>query len=292
MKERGLASWYGRKFHGQKTSSGEVYDMFAMTAAHKTLPIPSYARVTSLKSGQSVVVRVNDRGPFHDGRVIDLSYAAAARLGIAGPGSGPVEVERVFARDAARVAAAPPRRARRPRLPRPRPAPSRPRSRPPTCRSRAPRRSPRRSSRRSRGPLPATRRVFECRQCGELPRPHRARAAVAARADPGRRRRRACTACASGPTGPARRRRPSPTRSAPRSTSPPSSLPPPAETPPDETPARPPPRPRLRRSPPSPSPSRPRPSRRARTTCSTRSRGRRSPRRRRRTASSPPRSPS
>jgi rare lipoprotein A len=106
MKERGLASWYGRKFHGQKTSSGEVYDMFAMTAAHKTLPIPSYARVTSLKSGQSVVVRVNDRGPFHDGRVIDLSYAAAARLGIAGPGSGPVEVERVFARDAARLAAA------------------------------------------------------------------------------------------------------------------------------------------------------------------------------------------
>jgi len=99
-KERGLASWYGRMFHGRKTASGEVYDMFAMTAAHKTLPIPSYARVTSLKSGSSIVVRVNDRGPFHDGRVIDLSYAAAAKLGIAGPGSGPVEVERVFARDA------------------------------------------------------------------------------------------------------------------------------------------------------------------------------------------------
>jgi rare lipoprotein A len=109
MKERGLASWYGRKFHGQKTSSGEVYDMFAMTAAHKTLPIPSFARVTSLKSGQSVVVRVNDRGPFHDGRVIDLSYAAAMKLGIAGPGSGPVEVERVFARDATTLAAAVPR---------------------------------------------------------------------------------------------------------------------------------------------------------------------------------------
>jgi rare lipoprotein A len=109
MQERGLASWYGRKFHGQKTSSGEIYDMFAMTAAHKTLPIPSYARVTSLKSGNSVVVRVNDRGPFHDGRVIDLSYAAAAKLGIAGPGSGPVEVERVFARDAGtRAALAPP----------------------------------------------------------------------------------------------------------------------------------------------------------------------------------------
>ena len=107
MRERGLASWYGRKFHGQRTSSGEVYDMFAMTAAHKTLPIPSYARVTNLKSGRSVVVRVNDRGPFHDGRVIDLSYAAAAKLGIAGPGSGLVEVERVFARDATtRLAAA------------------------------------------------------------------------------------------------------------------------------------------------------------------------------------------
>ena len=99
-KERGLASWYGRMFHGRKTASGEIYDMFAMTAAHKTLPIPSFARVTSLKSGQSIVVRVNDRGPFHEGRVIDLSYAAAVKLGIAGPGSGPVEVERVFARDA------------------------------------------------------------------------------------------------------------------------------------------------------------------------------------------------
>lgn len=109
MKERGLASWYGRKFHGQKTSSGEIYDMFAMTAAHKTLPIPSFARVTSLKSGRSVVVRVNDRGPFHDDRVIDLSYVAAAKLGIAGPGSGPVEVERVFARDAGtRIASATP----------------------------------------------------------------------------------------------------------------------------------------------------------------------------------------
>ncbi|MBK8322228.1 MAG: septal ring lytic transglycosylase RlpA family protein [Betaproteobacteria bacterium] len=109
MRERGLASWYGRKFHGQKTSSGEVYDMFAMTAAHKTLPIPSFARVTNLKSGASVVVRVNDRGPFHEGRVIDLSYAAAAKLGIAGPGSGPVEVERVFARDAGTIVAAGPR---------------------------------------------------------------------------------------------------------------------------------------------------------------------------------------
>ena len=94
-KERGIASWYGRKFHGKKTSSGEVYDMFQMTAAHKTFPIPSYARVTNVKTGQSVVVRVNDRGPFHSDRVIDLSYAAAARIGIAGPGSGLVDVERI-----------------------------------------------------------------------------------------------------------------------------------------------------------------------------------------------------
>jgi len=109
--ERGLASWYGRKFHGQKTASGETYDMFAMTAAHKTLPIPSFARVTSVKNGRSVIVRVNDRGPFHEDRVIDLSYAAAAKLGIAGPGSGLVEVERVFAgRTASAPAAAEPPR--------------------------------------------------------------------------------------------------------------------------------------------------------------------------------------
>jgi rare lipoprotein A len=95
-KERGLASWYGRKFHGQKTSSGEVYDMFAMTAAHKTLPIPSYAKVTNVKTGKSVVVRINDRGPFHSNRIIDLSYAAAARIGILSAGSGMVEVERIL----------------------------------------------------------------------------------------------------------------------------------------------------------------------------------------------------
>jgi rare lipoprotein A len=96
VKQRGLASWYGKKFHGQKTSSGEVYDMFAMTAAHKTFPIPSYARVTNVKNGLVVVVRINDRGPFHPGRVIDLSYAAAAKIGIVAAGSAMVEVERVF----------------------------------------------------------------------------------------------------------------------------------------------------------------------------------------------------
>ena len=97
--ERGIASWYGRKFHNQKTSTGEIYDMYAMTAAHPTLPLPSYARVTSLITGKSVVVRVNDRGPFHAGRIIDLSYAAAYRIGIAQAGSGEVQVESVFASD-------------------------------------------------------------------------------------------------------------------------------------------------------------------------------------------------
>jgi rare lipoprotein A len=92
-KERGIASWYGKKFHGQRTSSGEVYDMYGMTAAHKTLPIPSYARVTSLGTGKSVIVRVNDRGPFARGRIMDVSYAAAYKLGILGSGSGEVEVE-------------------------------------------------------------------------------------------------------------------------------------------------------------------------------------------------------
>jgi rare lipoprotein A len=108
-RERGIASWYGKKFQGKPTSSGEPYDMFAMTAAHKTLPIPSFARVTNVKTGQSVVVRINDRGPFHSDRVIDLSYAAAARIGIASAGSGLVEVERiVVSQGEPVVAAAPP----------------------------------------------------------------------------------------------------------------------------------------------------------------------------------------
>ncbi|MEW6313988.1 MAG: septal ring lytic transglycosylase RlpA family protein [Pseudomonadota bacterium] len=90
---RGIASWYGRRFHGQKTASGEIYDMYAMSAAHPTLPIPSYARVTNVKNGRSVVVRINDRGPFHADRIIDLSYTAAQKLGLVGSGSGEVEVE-------------------------------------------------------------------------------------------------------------------------------------------------------------------------------------------------------
>jgi rare lipoprotein A len=92
-KERGVASWYGKKFHGQKTSIGEVYDMYGMTAAHTTLPIPSYARVTNLANHKSVIVRINDRGPFLHDRIIDLSYTAASKLGIIGSGQGMVEVE-------------------------------------------------------------------------------------------------------------------------------------------------------------------------------------------------------
>jgi rare lipoprotein A len=95
LRQRGLASWYGRQFHGNRTASGERYDMLAMTAAHPTLPIPSYVRVTNTKNGASVVVRVNDRGPFKHGRVIDLSYAAAVKLGIAATGTGEVEVLRL-----------------------------------------------------------------------------------------------------------------------------------------------------------------------------------------------------
>lgn len=93
--ERGIASWYGRKFHKRLTSSREPYDMFAMTAAHRSLPLPTYVRVTHLENGRSAVIRVNDRGPFHPGRIIDLSYAAAVKLGIADPGSGPVEVRAI-----------------------------------------------------------------------------------------------------------------------------------------------------------------------------------------------------
>jgi len=90
--ETGIASYYGKKFHGRRTSSLEVYDMYAFTAAHKTLPLPSYARVTNLANGKSVVVRVNDRGPFHEGRIIDLSYAAAVKLGVERTGTARVEV--------------------------------------------------------------------------------------------------------------------------------------------------------------------------------------------------------
>ncbi|MCL1634861.1 septal ring lytic transglycosylase RlpA family protein [Luteimonas sp. SX5] len=108
--EEGTASFYGKKFHQRRTSSLEVYDMYTFSAAHKTLPLPSYARVTSLDNGKSVIVRVNDRGPFHDGRIIDLSYAAAVKLGIDRKGTGKVRVEGLNARHTdtdTRVAAAP-----------------------------------------------------------------------------------------------------------------------------------------------------------------------------------------
>lgn len=93
--QQGDASWYGTKFHGKRTSSGEPYNMYAMTAAHKTLPLPTYVEVKHRENGKSVIVKVNDRGPFHEGRIIDLSYAAAHKLGIAGTGTGPVEVRAI-----------------------------------------------------------------------------------------------------------------------------------------------------------------------------------------------------
>jgi rare lipoprotein A len=104
--QRGVASWYGVKFHGQRTSSGEPYDMYKMTAAHPTLPIPSYARITHLATGKSVVVRINDRGPFHSDRAIDVSYTAALKLGLLGKGSHDVEIERLFPEDGPRIAIA------------------------------------------------------------------------------------------------------------------------------------------------------------------------------------------
>jgi len=92
----GRASWYGKQFHGRKTTSGERYDMFAMTAAHPTLPIPSYARVTNLQNGKEVIVKINDRGPFHPHRIMDMSYAAAFKLGFVQNGSAKVRIERVW----------------------------------------------------------------------------------------------------------------------------------------------------------------------------------------------------
>jgi rare lipoprotein A len=103
---RGVASWYGRKFQGRRTASGERYDMYAMTGAHTVLPIPSYARVTNLANGRSVVVRINDRGPFHADRIIDLSYAAAYKLGYVNAGSAKVEVEAILPGKSADLGAA------------------------------------------------------------------------------------------------------------------------------------------------------------------------------------------
>ncbi len=111
-KARGIATWYGRRYHGKQTSSGELYDMYAMTAAHTVLPIPSYVQVTNVANGKSVVVRVNDRGPFIGDRLIDLSYTAAHKLGIIGRGSGMVEVESIIPGSTA--TAAPPVAAARP----------------------------------------------------------------------------------------------------------------------------------------------------------------------------------
>lgn len=105
FRERGIASWYGSKFHGRRTSSGEIYDLYKMTAAHKSLPLPTYVKVTNLSNGKTIIVKVNDRGPFHAGRIIDLSYVAAAKLGILEYGTGLVEIE---ALDPSAPAAIPP----------------------------------------------------------------------------------------------------------------------------------------------------------------------------------------
>ncbi|QSX29189.1 septal ring lytic transglycosylase RlpA family protein [Shewanella cyperi] len=96
FRQSGIASWYGQKFHGHLTSNGETYDMYTMTAAHKTLPIPSYVRVFNLDNQKQIIVRVNDRGPFHEGRIIDLSYAAAHKLGVLQTGTARVQIETIY----------------------------------------------------------------------------------------------------------------------------------------------------------------------------------------------------
>ena len=98
-KQRGRASWYGKKFHGRRTASGERFSPYGFTAAHRTLPIPSYVRVRRVANGQEVIVRINDRGPFHGGRVLDLSFAAAQQLGMVALGSAEVEIERLTDED-------------------------------------------------------------------------------------------------------------------------------------------------------------------------------------------------
>ena len=107
-RERGEASWYGRKFHGRRTSSGEPFDMYKVSAAHRTLPLPSWVEVTNLDNGRKLVVRVNDRGPFKDGRIIDLSYAAAVKLGVVEQGTAPVEVRALPVSEARATVAARP----------------------------------------------------------------------------------------------------------------------------------------------------------------------------------------
>ena len=104
--QRGTGTWYGKKFHGQRTSSGEIYDMYKMTAAHPTLPIPSYARLTDIISGKQVIVRINDRGPFHSKRIVDVSYTAALKLGMLAKGSHELLLERILPEEIERMRAA------------------------------------------------------------------------------------------------------------------------------------------------------------------------------------------
>ena len=107
--ERGIASWYGTRFHGRPTSSGEPYDMYELTAAHRTLPLPTYAEVRNVDNGRSIIVRINDRGPFHPDRIIDLSWAAAVKLGIEQAGTGKVEVRAITFDDPVQTATSPAR---------------------------------------------------------------------------------------------------------------------------------------------------------------------------------------
>ena len=107
--QQGIASWYGSKFHGNATANGERYDMYAMSAAHRTLPLPSYVQVRNLENGHTAVVRVNDRGPFHDNRIIDLSYAAASKLGMLGKGTALVEIRAIDPRHPEQVVAQKPK---------------------------------------------------------------------------------------------------------------------------------------------------------------------------------------
>jgi len=206
--ERGLASWYGKKFHGRPTSSGEIYNMYAMTGAHATMPIPGYARVRNPANGREVLVRINDRGPFHRGRIIDLSYTAALKLDIL-RGVSPVEVERITLKTSA---AAPGSASARPKHPRCRthnpstPRPARPvprRWKPP---SKLPRPARLRLKRRCRRPPRPPRAASGCRsgpfRAWTAPRPC---AAMCWRSWPGWRpcwqcsRTAACTACRPAP---------------------------------------------------------------------------------------------
>ena len=224
--ERGLASWYGRKFHGRRTASGEVYDMYAMTAAHPTLPIPSYARIRNPANGREVIVRVNDRGPFHTGRIVDLSYTAALKLDVL-RGVAPVELERItfaeirsgaWRRDAGADGRGPCAGSRVPASPPAPPVPPAAAAAAARDAAAAPRaaEAPRRrhaaapAGQRAARLLDPARRVPPARRRGELPAPRRRRARLAVAAARACSSTRRCSACRPAPTRAARRHAPAP----------------------------------------------------------------------------------